>query len=65
MIRAITDEKNWIRCGECRHKLGRVSGAGSCDPSPIIEIKCHSCKNINVWSYSKFNVLQEDSQNDK
>ena len=50
-IEARLDEKNWIRCGNCSHKLGRVIGAGHCVPSPIIEIKCHSCKSINVWWY--------------
>lgn len=49
--RAKTDKQNWIKCGRCGHKLGRVVGAGYCDPAPIVEIKCHSCKEINSWIY--------------
>jgi phage FluMu protein Com len=45
---------NWIRCGKCGHKLGRIIGAGYCDPAPILEIKCHSCKEINQWWYKEW-----------
>ena len=50
-IRARQDENNWIRCGKCSHKLGRIVGDDKISPTPIIEIKCHSCKSINVWWY--------------
>lgn len=33
----------WVVCGRCQHKLGRVIGK----PSGL-EIKCHSCKAINI-----------------
>ena len=38
---------NWIRCVYCNHKLGKVihnNTVGDC----IVEIKCHSCKTINL-----------------
>lgn len=35
----------WVVCGNCGHKLGRVVG----EKSPTgLEIKCHSCKAINL-----------------
>lgn len=44
------DEHNNIRCGKCGHILFKlVKGIGKDSPSPIIEIKCHSCKAINEW----------------
>lgn len=49
MMRARIDENNWIRCGRCGHKLGRASGDGVNHPAPVVEIKCHSCKEINNW----------------
>lgn len=50
-LKASVDVDNWVRCGECMHKLMRVVSPGYADPPPIIEIKCHSCKTINTWSY--------------
>ena len=35
--------KEWVLCRCCNHKLGRIIGK----PSGI-EIKCGSCKSINV-----------------
>lgn len=49
MTKVKIDNDNWIRCGKCGHKLGRVNGEGICLLAPIIEIKCHSCKEINSW----------------
>ena len=40
----------WIVCAECGHKLGRV--VGSQLPKGI-EIKCHSCKAINLVNKPK------------
>ena len=38
----------WIRCGKCGHKLGRAVGEWSPRNSfPALEIKCHSCKELN------------------
>lgn len=48
------DEHNNIRCGKCGHILFKITGAGHCDPSPILEIKCHSCKAINEWHYEGY-----------
>lgn len=45
VTKANIDFDNWVRCGNCGHKLMRVVKAGE----PIVEIKCHSCKAINVW----------------
>ena len=40
----------WIVCCECGHKLGRKVG----DRLPTgIEIKCHSCKTINLVNKPK------------
>lgn len=35
----------WVCCGKCGHKLGRVVGD---KPPTGVEIKCSSCKEINV-----------------
>ena len=37
--------EGWARCGQCRNKLFRWTGNGK--PHGI-EIKCHSCRTINV-----------------
>ncbi|SCY69710.1 hypothetical protein SAMN02910292_02552 [Lachnospiraceae bacterium XBB2008] len=47
------DENNWIRCGCCGHKLARIVDMGSDEPSLILEIKCHSCKGIQLCDISK------------
>ena len=38
------DEKGWLRCGKCSHTLGKIMKYGDM----MIEIKCHSCKTLNV-----------------
>ena len=38
----------WIRCGKCGHKLGKIVGSGAGNPALALEIKCHSCKEINL-----------------
>ena len=35
----------WVVCSKCGHKLGRAVGD---TPPSGIEIKCHSCKEINL-----------------
>lgn len=42
MIRRQPD--NWIRCKGCGHKLMRLIDVGTAR----VEIKCHSCKEINI-----------------
>lgn len=42
--RAWLDE-GWVVCENCGHKLGRAVGD---KPPTGIEIKCHSCKTINL-----------------
>ena len=44
----------WVVCSKCGHKLGRVTGN---TPPSGIEIKCHSCKEINL--VDKYNELKE------
>lgn len=42
----------WVRCSNCGHKLGKVLLAtteGNC----IVEIKCHSCKALNIINFRK------------
>lgn len=58
-MRSRVDEQNWIRCGKCGHKLGKVVKAGLCDIAPIVEIKCHSCKSLNVWCYDYWRSGQD------
>lgn len=55
MRRAIRiDENNWARCGNCGHKLFRIGINQEEQDAKIsmkvlkVEIKCHSCKIINV-----------------
>ena len=59
MVKSKIDENNWIRCGRCGHKLGKIVGVGSCDPAPAIEMKCHSCKELNVWHYDYLRSKKE------
>jgi len=38
----------WIRCGKCGHKLGKIVGVWSDkNQLPALEIKCSSCKSLN------------------
>lgn len=49
MTKAKIDTEGWCRCGKCGHKLFRL--VEEMYPSmeiPLIEIKCHSCKAVNV-----------------
>lgn len=63
MIKARLDNVNnesWLRCGKCGHKLGKIVRTSAKEVTPEllqmlmlmecvcgIEIKCHSCKEIN------------------
>ena len=48
------DKDKWFRCGKCGHKLGRACGDfGTIRMMPAIEIKCHSCKEINYLMVGK------------
>lgn len=44
MTRVRIDGEHWGRCGKCGHKLFKVNYFAGCS----IEIKCHSCKSINL-----------------
>lgn len=50
MIKARIDEKSWLRCGKCSHKLGKLAKDSLANIR--IEIKCHSCKAINVIDFT-------------
>ena len=56
--RARIDNANWIRCVYCGHKLGKIvayPGGGDC----IVELKCHSCKTINLCYVKVGEEIQE------
>lgn len=40
----------WVVCANCKHKLGMAVGE---KPPTGIEIKCHSCKTINLVNKPK------------
>lgn len=42
----INPDDGWVRCRKCGHKLFKVVQKGK-EPDGKIEIKCHSCKEIN------------------
>lgn len=44
-MQRIKIENKWAKCGNCGHKLFKLTGSN--DPVGI-EIKCHSCKEINT-----------------
>ena len=46
------DNEGWCRCGNCRRRLFNVVdwGYGTGNGFVVIEIKCHSCKEINEIS---------------
>lgn len=49
----------WIVCANCGHKLGRKVG----EKSPTgIEIKCHSCKAINLVNKPKKRPKKREKQ---
>lgn len=43
-MEATTVETKWIRCKGCGHKLFKLVQ----DEVPRLEIKCHSCKKVNL-----------------
>lgn len=43
---------NWIRCVYCGHKLGKLVHSGT-QGDCIVEIKCHSCKTVNLCYLNK------------
>ena len=49
--RTVTTEHRWLRCKHCGHKLGKIVESSNC--AAKIEIKCHSCKMIDIYSISK------------
>ena len=49
--RSATTETRWLRCKYCGHKLGKIVKPGN--DCTKIEIKCHSCKAIDIYSIGK------------
>ena len=49
----------WIVCASCWHKLGRAVGD---KPPTGIEIKCHSCKAINLVNKPKKRAVKREKQ---
>lgn len=47
MYNAKVGTDRWVRCGNCNHKLGRAAGEWNGKSDACLEIKCHSCKQIN------------------
>lgn len=48
MTRARIDSEGWCRCGKCGRKLFHIADCGHGNGGyVVIEIKCHSCKEIN------------------
>lgn len=45
-MKATIDKNDWVRCGNCGHKLMRMVYAGKGEV--IAETKCHSCKEQNI-----------------
>lgn len=57
--KALLKDNEWIVCGKCGHKLGRKIG----EKSPIgIEIKCHSCKTLNVVNRPKNQAVSRETK---
>lgn len=53
---SIITADGWILCAKCGHKLARVIGDKSSithnstrHSEAIIDIKCHSCKALNIY----------------
>ena len=38
----------WVRCKKCGHKLFKVISRETSDKRVVMEVKCHSCKEINI-----------------
>lgn len=52
-VNARIDEQSWLRCGKCSHKLGKLEKSDAESSTNIrIEIKCHSCKAINIIDFT-------------
>ena len=52
MQRAITTKSGWIICGNCGHKIAKLTAFCDAGQKPNvtlqIESKCTSCKEINI-----------------
>ena len=54
-VKATTKSDEWVRCGHCGHKLFKLTDERYKDKkNEVLEIKCHSCKNLNRWCISKW-----------
>lgn len=49
-VRTQPAKDEWVRCGNCGHKLFRLTDPKYKDKkNETLEIKCHSCKMLNRW----------------
>lgn len=49
-VKATTRTDEWVRCGNCGHKLFRLTDERYKNKKgETLEIKCHSCKVLNRW----------------
>lgn len=48
----VVGRDRWVRCVHCGHKLGRVTQNTNRNDC-CVEIKCHSCKTINLCRINK------------
>lgn len=50
VVNATVREDEWVRCGNCNHKLFKVTDEKyKTHKGEMVEIKCHSCKMLNRW----------------
>lgn len=49
-MKAIRSNDEWVRCKKCGHKLFRIINP---EYNAVVEIKCHSCKELNVVRIEK------------
>ena len=52
MTTAIKLQDGWIICGKCGHKLARSIGSIGEHGAEIIQFKCSTCKELNVYQCS-------------
>lgn len=51
LVKATTRNDEWVCCGNCGHKLFKLTDKRYRNPAKpeFIEVKCHSCKVLNRW----------------
>lgn len=49
LLAKVGTRDNWIRCRKCNHKLMKMLSEGNGFTGQVLEMKCHSCKEFNLW----------------